>query len=450
MTERHRFRFYVVTAAVVIAVIGVGCLRYYSHLRKQVALPDRARKAGLPIPVRTAQAVQGPVTTLVGATCVTTPSEVMPVKINPTPRIKQLNLIVREVKVRNGDHVTAGAPLLVLDTVDFERDIAKQRQLVAAHEAELAAAQAAQKENANTRQVEVDTVKSELEFRVKDVAYRKADMDRISEFYNTSRASLHEYLEAASAYSEAQFQLYMAKQREAKAAAAMTLGPIQDAQAVASATAALEEAKADLAVAEADLQRCRPAATLDGYVDKLAVLPDQEINGGDVLLEVVKLDPLWVRVDFPQERIGDLSLGQLAEVTLDANPKDVLRGRVVSIPPRVDESKRVLPVIVEVPNPDGRIKSGLSGYARIEVTRNVTWIPSVGVTDINAQAMVFVVEDDRAQMRSIRTGPILQTGEVEVIEGVQAGEEVVVFGHQYLNDGETVNTNWAEWTGRDN
>ena len=63
--------------------------------------------------------------------------------------------------------------------------------------------------------------------------------------------------------------------------------------------------------------------------------------------------------------------------------------------------------------------------------------------------MAFVVEDGRASIRRVRTGPLLETGYLEVLTGLEDGDEVVVYGQQYLKDGEPVNTDWKQWARRD-
>jgi hypothetical protein len=61
---------------------------------------------------------------------------------------------------------------------------------------------------------------------------------------------------------------------------------------------------------------------------------------------------------------------------------------------------------------------------------------------------VFCVEDGRARIREVRTGAILREGHVEILDGLQQGDEVLVYGQKDVGDGDSVNVDWHEWTHR--
>lgn len=445
---RRVWRFIVISVALV-ALTGIAWARYEAGKAKDFASAPRARRHGHGVPVRTALVSDKHIETVIGATAVTMPSARVSIRFGTGSYLNQLNTVLRAVHVHNGMNVKADDLLFEFETKHFENNMTQKRQALKAAQAEVARAQAAKTENAATRQVELEAAASELEFRRTDVDYRRDDHDRLLELRKNGHASFTEYLEAASAYAEARYRLTLATYRDRVAKAEMVLGPLSDQRDIETAAAQTETKRHELALAEDGMNRCQVRSPLNGYVDQVTVAPGQVVDTKTTLAEVLQIDPIHVLIDFPQERIGELVIGQSAEVVLDAFSKETFAGLVVRISARVDENNRVLPVVVEVPNPNHRIKVGLSGYVRIHVSGDATTVPAIAVIGVESEAMAFVVEDGRANIRRIRTGPVVETGFREVLDGLAAGDEVVIYGQQYLRDGEPVNTNWRQWARRD-
>lgn len=212
---------------------------------------------------------------------------------------------------------------------------------------------------------------------------------------------------------------------------------------------AVATAELALKLAEYELQTCTVKSPLDGVLDSTHVVPGMRVTGSTMLAVVHRLDPIHVQMDFPTERLDALEVGQQAEVVLDAFGGDQFSGRVVRIGTSADIRTRVLPVTIELPNPDNRIRAGISGYVRIPVGKaKATTIPHVAVIDERETAMVFCVENGRAKIREVETGLSVNSSEVEILRGLAAGEKVVVYGHQTLRDNDLVNVNWQSWTNR--
>ncbi len=192
------------------------------------------------------------------------------------------------------------------------------------------------------------------------------------------------------------------------------------------------------------------------------LVPGAVITTDTPLTQVHKLDPLFVRMDYPQERIDEVYVGQQAEVVLDSLPKETFYGTVIRISPQVITALRVLPVVIKLSNPGNRIKSGITSFVRLKATRRVTVVPGTAVIQHVSKAMVFRIESGRARIREVRTGYVIQTGMLEVREGLAPGDEVVVFhnfyhtkekdlagGYGYLQDNDPVDVNWRKWAERE-
>lgn len=247
-------------------------------------------------------------------------------------------------------------------------------------------------------------------------------------------------------------QVVRHRQAELAAAAQIreTPGRHQTRQEVLDAEASYERARLALDLARLDLESCRLVSTVDGFVGEVNLAPGDRVEFGRNLTEVMQLHPVHVVMDLPQERIDQVRTGQTAEVVLDSFPQQTFLGKVVQVPPAADPRTRTVPVVVEVPNPDYRVKAGVSGFVRVRVTKNTLAVPSVAAIRQGNKAMVFRVESNRAHIREVRVGQVLEPGQVEVLAGLSAGDEVVIFGAQYLKDNDLVNTNWKAWSGRRN
>jgi RND family efflux transporter MFP subunit len=218
---------------------------------------------------------------------------------------------------------------------------------------------------------------------------------------------------------------------------------------VAEAEVNAETAELELALAKRDLELCKMISPIDGVVQELNVVPQMRIGNGAVVAIIHQLDPIYVQMDYPMERLDSLQVGQTAEIELDAFSQETFTGKVIRIAPVVSTKTRVAPIMLEVPNPDNRIKAGISGFARVKAAKpDATTIPSVAVIKKQNKAMVFCVEGDRAKIREIQTGETVGDGEVEVLKGLNTGDEVVIYGHDSLNENDLVNADWRKWTRR--
>lgn len=218
---------------------------------------------------------------------------------------------------------------------------------------------------------------------------------------------------------------------------------------VKNAEVAVKSAELQLGLAKRDLELCNVTSPINGVVEVMDVAPQMRLGGQAELAVIHQLDPIYVQMDYPMERSDSLAEGQSAEIVLDAFPQDKFTGKVVRVSPVVSTKTRVLPVLIEVANPDYRIRAGIAGYARVTCAKsNGTAVPSIAVIKNKQKAMVVRVEDNRAKLQEVRTGGIVQAGYVEVLDGLKSGDEVVVYGQDAVRENDVVNANWHEWSGR--
>lgn len=153
---------------------------------------------------------------------------------------------------------------------------------------------------------------------------------------------------------------------------------------------------------------------------------------------VVNMDQAKIRLDIPERYLPRITLGESAQVTVDAYAEP-FSGRVTKISPVVDVATRTAPVEILVPNADHRLKPGMFARVRLVMDRreNALVILREAVLGRAPDQHVYVVADGAAQERQVKLG-VYQGGEYEVLEGLNEGDLVVVMGQQRLREGSRV------------
>jgi RND family efflux transporter MFP subunit len=444
---------------------GVGWAYLHGKQAMDLTDPAQARRLGRPIPVRTALVTEGQYEQVVGGTAVTWPSQSVTIQVGASNGLKVTDIVVKAVHKYEGDAVTRSDDLLFeLDDRPFRQAVREQEDAVAAAKATLERTVREIAYNKMARELEVESAKSEIEFRESDLKGRTMDFKGVETLKEKVKgyANNYDYARALFYYAQARYLYPEAKRRLQRATDALSVGLLRDTEVLAQATQQLEAAKGALELARRDLQRCQIRCPIDGFVDVVNLVPGAVITTDTPLTQVHKLDPLFIRMDYPQERIDEVYVGQQAEVVLDSLPQENFYGTVIRISPQVHTALRVLPVVIKLSNPGNRIKSGITSFVRLKAIRKVTVVPGMAVIQRVSKAMVFRIEEGRARIREVRTGHVLHNRLLEVREGLAPGDEVVVFhnfyhvrekdlvsGYGYLRDYDPVDVNWRKWAGRE-
>jgi membrane fusion protein (multidrug efflux system) len=203
-----------------------------------------------------------------------------------------------------------------------------------------------------------------------------------------------------------------------------------------------EATRANLEFNKRLLKDARIYAPFEGIVGARSISPGQVIRKEAVLTTIVDLDPVKVEFNVPEKFLGQVRVNQNIEIGVATYPGRKFQGKVFFISPYVDLTNRTALVKAEVPNPSGDLKPGMFANLVLTVTirENAVVIPEVALTQTldKGRAMIFVVDaNTNAQLRPIKLGVRL-AGQVEVVEGIQAGERVIVEGTQKTVPGKPV------------
>ena len=201
-----------------------------------------------------------------------------------------------------------------------------------------------------------------------------------------------------------------------------------------------ESASLNKELAKISLNKSLISSPLKGTIKTRHIKVGEFVRKGDKLVEILDIDRILVKVNIPEQEILSIQVGQNVEVALYIMEKKTFLGRVKNIGLEADSSNRTFPVEILVDNKERQLRAGM--LARATFTKNVDQdqivIPRHTVLERDQGRVVYVFEDGKAFRRDITIG-LSQLDQVQVVQGLNKGELIVVEGHTKLTDGEEVN-----------
>jgi len=211
-----------------------------------------------------------------------------------------------------------------------------------------------------------------------------------------------------------------------------------------------EDKQADARVGEirATIERKTIRAPFGGILGIRQVNLGQYLTGGDPVVPLQSLHPIYVDFSVPQQEVGGLRVGAEVHVSSEGPSGVALTGRITAIDSVVDQATRNVQVQATLANPQGRLKPGMFVEARVVTgeSRSVVALPASAVSYAPYGDSVFVVGDvagpNGQTYRGVRQEFVklghARGDQVAVLSGVEAGEEVVTSGAFKLRNGAAV------------
>ena len=209
---------------------------------------------------------------------------------------------------------------------------------------------------------------------------------------------------------------------------------------VAGLAADVQSTRADLATAQAQLAETVIRSPIDGFVSSRLADPGTLASPSTPILNLQALSTVWLNVPVPQEQVGQVAVGQQANVTVDTLPGRSFTGRVFELDPSADPSSRDFTVRVALANPGETLKPGM--FARVTlVTQHVhgaTVVPLEAIQKDDSGSFVWTLAADMTVHRTpVTTGASDDNG-TAITSGLQLGDKVVTVNAARLKDGATV------------
>ncbi len=215
-------------------------------------------------------------------------------------------------------------------------------------------------------------------------------------------------------------------------------------QATAEVTGTRDEL-AVLGLSEEAIARVRDTRTIDsnarvlasrsGTVVQRRVTVGQVIQSADTLAEIADLSSLWLVADVPEQAAGSLVAGQTVEAEIAAMPGHAIHGKLSFVSALVNAETRTIRARMDLPNPNQKYKpSMLATMLMKDPTQRKQGVPLTAVVREGNIEHIFVqTSPNRFLLRPVTLGE--QYGNQRaVLDGLRAGERIVVDGAFHLNN----------------
>lgn len=229
-------------------------------------------------------------------------------------------------------------------------------------------------------------------------------------------------VERAAAKHEEKQKLYQGR--------AVTLNDVREAGfELAKARARLEAAQAEVGSLNARLAGMVLKAPVAGMIAKRISEPGEVVTpNGKRVLKLIDCALILAEVEFGERLYTRIALGQEVTLVADALPGRRFAGKVHGISPEVDDKNRTFTVKVAVENPEFLLKPGMFVRAALAPAAGPSslWLPPEALSQVEGDlAIVTVIVERQPVQRRVRLGR-REPGRVEIVEGVSAGETVVL------------------------
>jgi HlyD family secretion protein len=452
--------------------IGVTCLLSVSALNAcspakeaSVVTANSATSQAKPIAVSVQEVKEG---VLQGGSKLL--GEVSPsVSVSVIPKVSGT---LASLPVKKGDIVKQGQVIARLDQTDYILGVKQAEATLNSARASLAQAQAGvstAKASLAQAQASVDVANSSLaqaksthgvnaagntsyEIARQSVAIAQANYNRVKSLVDAGAASALELEQAESALLQAKSMLNQSAQADAqgKGAIEVAKSSVKQAQVSADKTAKAsiqqaiggeKAARASVQQAQVGLERARTAlndtvmkAPITGIVSSVGYDAGELVSPQQPVVTIINVNPVLVKVNVSETMISKFAKGSIVDVEIPALGKTV-KGKVTYAGVEADRQSKMFPVEIEIANGNGEILPGMKVNvlgSQMESQKGLL-VSTDAIVEKDGKKYVYIVEGTRAIKRAIVTAEGNST-QVLVVNGLKAGDKVVVKGQTQLKD----------------
>ena len=326
---------------------------------------------------------------------------------------------VRTINVDIGSHVGENAVLATLEVPEIQDDLAKARAGVAAADANIATAQA------GVQRAQAGANIAKLSFqRIQDVAIRDKGL-----------------------VPRQDIDVAQAKQLDADAQLASANSSLKSAQ-QSKAGAESEYSRAEAMVQYATIHAPFAGVIIKRYAN-IGSMIQAGISSQTQAMPIVRLaqnNVLRLTLPVPVSAVADIRDGERVDVNVTSTGRH-LQGKIARYADAVQMATRTMDTEVDVPNPDGTLVPGMYAEVHLHLANRpaALSVPLDAVDGLGTSVQqTYVVRDGTVHLVTVKVG--LQTPDrIEILSGLQSGDNVIVGRHTGLSDGEKVDARPAAY-----
>ena len=404
--QRGTFQRRLVMAGFIVCLIGLaGCGKK----------AEKEAETEAPTPVLVESVVRGAVDHVVSADAILYPID----QANITPKI---SAPVKRVLVNRGDHVKAGQLLAELESGDLAAAASESNNQF-------------QQAQASYQTVSGATVPEDKTKAQSDVQVAKQVLDAARKLYDNRVALQKEGALAQKLVDDAKVALAQGQgQLETAERHLEALDRVSQRETIRGAQAQMNAAKAHYDNAAVQLSYAQIRSPIRGVVADRPIYPGEMPAAGVPMISIVDISQVVARANIPVKEASSIRVGRPARIS---GPEGDLAGKVTVVSPAVDPNTTTVEVWVQVANPGEALKPGASVRVAIiaDTIQNTIVIPASALlnADDGGQKVMVVTKDSIAHERRVSVG-VRQGDRVQIVSGLQEGEQVVTSGGLGLDD----------------
>jgi HlyD family secretion protein len=338
--------------------------------------------------------------------------------------VPKITAPVMKFYVRRGDDVKQGQVVAELENRDLVGAAAEARTAIDIAESNLRSTEG------STIPEAVVKAQTDLEAARQARDSAKKVLDSREQLFKDGALAARQVDESRLAYVQAQGQ-YQAADEHLK-----TLQAVGNKEQSKSSAAQVQTAKAHYESQQAQVTYSRVVSPMTG------VVADRPLNEGDIaapgtpLLTIMDISRVVARVNVPQADAPFVKVGQKAIIT-QTDSSEQTEGRVTVVSPSTDPNTTTVQVWVEIANTGERLKPGTTVHAAIvtEEYKAASVLPATAILpgEEGGTAVLTVTADSVAHTRAVKLG-VREGNQVQILSGVNPGDEVVVVGGLGVDD----------------
>ena len=348
---------------------------------------------------------------------------------------------IEVMKFELGDPVKKGDLIALLESEDLKVQVAQAEAALQGIRAKWAQMEV----GARSEEIsQVEDLVSKARANLKDA---ETNYERLKGLFNRGVITKREFDSSELAYTVAKVDLNSAQEKLKMLREGATK---EDRQAL---QAQVRQAEAALDLARIHLSYTRITSPIDGTISQRFFDPGDLAIPTQPLVTIVQMDSVKVIVFFPENQIRFMVPGTEAKLMVVTYPDHVFRGTIDKVSPTLDPTTRMFSAEIKVLNEKCLLRPGMFTTVTLSVDPhlNALLVPKEAVLyteeyqenqnsnqgGVSQTKYIFVVREGKAHRRKVSLGH--ESGNVvEVREGVEKGEDVVVRGLHQLNDGDRI------------
>jgi len=350
---------------------------------------------------------------------------------------------VKKVYVKLGDEVKTGDILFEIDGSVLALQVEAAQAAIGSSKAALNSAKASfELSTGSTMENQISQLRTAVETQEMKYNDSVKNLEKYKLLYEDSVISQQDYDNMKLSVDTAQTQLDYAKnslriaeENTSKETENMSQASIDQAEAV------VKQSQASLKSAQQQLSYTSVVAEIDGIISACNITEGSIASQSSPAMTIVSMDNAKISFNVSDDYINKIKIGAKAYINIEVASEEIFEGTVANIAPAADSVTMLYPVEIYIENDNHLIKPGMFASLKLvlDEKENVMTVPLNAVLEKSGEKYVFTVDEQNLAHKVIVKTGVHNDENIEITEGINLGNKIVVVGQDFISDETTVN-----------